>query len=218
MKKLLIIILFLLTVNTISPIASNRTRNPLIAKRQLNELIKFATIDSIILLNTREKELIATYYLDKIPIFFPIKTNELKYISSDYGMRKHPIHKKWEFHKGIDLVASKNTDVISTCDGKVITTKKSKFGYGNRVVIKHRYNYKTLYAHLEDITVKKGQTIKRGEKIGTLGSTGFSTGPHLHYEIIKNNISIDPMFFTYNKKENRDKIKYFSKLIALEKL
>lgn len=154
--------------------------------------------------------------INEIPIHSPIHINKLERMSDNYGYRRHPITKRWSFHRGLDLVAPKSTNILSTCNGKVINTKQSRFGYGNRILIKHRYGYMTHYTHLDSIFVKKGQTIERGDTIGTLGSTGFSTGPHLHYEILKDSIQIHPMFII-NNKNKRTYEEYFSRLIALEK-
>lgn len=184
-------------------------------EKQKELLEKFTKINKTISLNIEEELLIAYWKL--IPIYFPMELNKLEYISSDYGLRKHPIYKKWEFHRGIDFVAKKGTNIISTCDGVVTTARKSRFGYGNLVII-YSGSYKTLYAHLDKINVKVGQKVKLGNKIGTLGSSGLSTGPHLHYEILNNNIPTDPMFFTYNERTSRSYKNYISKSIALEKI
>lgn len=105
-------------------------------------------------------------------------------ISSGYGYRKNPFSEAREFHGGIDFRGKTGTEVVTTADG-VVTKAKYVKGYGKHVVIKHKKGYKTLYAHLSKIEVKKGQRVVAGEKIGEIGSTGRSTGPHLHYEIIR---------------------------------
>ena len=131
-------------------------------------------------------------------------------------MRKHPIYKTRLFHKGIDFVAPAGTEIHATADGVIERITKSSHGYGNQIIIKHGYNYTTRYAHLSDIQVEVGQEIKVGQVIGTLGSSGLATGPHLHYEIINNNNSIDPMIFSYADETERNKDQYISTLIALE--
>lgn len=216
MKKTLVILSILLSLNVVSPTISSNIGDSVITEEQKELLNKFIKINNLLPENLKTKNL--TAYWEKLPLYFPIDINKLKYISSDYGLRKHPIYKTWGFHHGIDIVAPKGTAIISTCDGTVIATKKSKFGYGNRVTISHSNLYKTHYAHLNNIDVKIGQKIKHGDKIGTLGSTGISTGSHLHYEIRYNDVPIDPMFFTYDKKENRNFTTYLAKLIALEKI
>jgi murein DD-endopeptidase MepM/ murein hydrolase activator NlpD len=112
-------------------------------------------------------------------------------ISSHYGYRKNPFSEAREFHGGIDFRGKTGTEVVTTADGVVSKAKYVK-GYGKHVVIKHKKGYKTLYAHLSKIEVKKGQRVVAGEKIGKIGSTGRSTGPHLHYEIIRYGRRINP--------------------------
>jgi len=178
--------------------------------------VKFTKIIDTIKLNLKDKESVAYHYWDSIPIYSPIKMNELQHMSSDYGIRKHPIYGFWRMHHGIDFVAPSGTSIYSTADGVIYKVRKSRHGYGNQVIIKHSNDYKTRYAHLDNITVIKGQHINKGHIIGTLGTSGLSTGPHLHYEILSNGKNIDPMFFTYKTKENRNLNTYFSTLIALE--
>lgn len=112
-------------------------------------------------------------------------------ISSRYGYRKNPFSEAREFHGGIDFRGKVGTEVVTTADGVVEKAKYVK-GYGKHVVIKHKKGYKTLYGHLSKIEVKKGQRIVAGEKIGEIGSTGRSTGPHLHYEIIRYGRRVNP--------------------------
>jgi len=136
-----------------------------------------------------------------LPTLTPISSSDLIRITSGFGHRKHPITKKWSFHEGIDISATKRTEVYATSDGIIENVYKNKTGYGNRVIIKHKYGYKTVYAHLSSISVKKGQIIKRNQKIGYVGSTGTSTNNHLHYEILLNNRPVDPVdyIYAYNK-------------------
>jgi len=163
-----------------------------------------------------EKETVAYLDLDSIPIYSPISVTSIDRISSDYGMRFHPIKRVMNFHCGLDIASSTGTEVKSTAKGIVIRIDKSNHGYGNQVIISHGSNYETRYAHLSDITVTVGQEVNVGTMVGKVGSSGMSTGPHLHYEIISNNKSIDPMFFTYNNIEDRDTDQYLSTLITLD--
>lgn len=131
------------------------------------------------------------------PNISPIKTKDFIELSSPYGWRKHPIFNKYLFHNGVDISANPGTNVYATAQGRVVYILYSKYGYGNRVVIKHAYGFKTLYAHLSIIYVKKGQWIKKNQIIGLVGNTGLSTAPHLHYEIIKNDEYRDPLGYFY---------------------
>lgn len=112
-------------------------------------------------------------------------------ISSGYGYRKNPFSDTREFHGGIDFRGKTGTEVVATADGVVDKAKRVK-GYGKYIIIKHKKGYKTLYAHLSKIEVKKGQRVVAGEKIGEIGSTGRSSGPHLHYEIIRYEMRLNP--------------------------
>lgn len=144
------------------------------------------------------------YALNYYPNVSPIKTKDLIEITSTFGWRVHPIYKTALFHEGVDISANPRTPVYATAQGKVDYIMYSKYGYGNRVVIKHAYGYETLYAHLgDDIQVRKGQSVKKGQLIGTVSSTGTSTGPHLHYEVRLNSEYKDPLgyFYTYLTEE-----------------
>lgn len=111
--------------------------------------------------------------------------------SSGFGLRHHPIFKKQMFHHGIDYALPKGQDVATPASGK-ITFAGKKGGYGNTVVVDHGHGISSLYAHLASVDVKEGQTLTKGETIGKIGSTGISTGPHLHFEVRKDDKPIDP--------------------------
>lgn len=115
-----------------------------------------------------------------------------KRISSTYGWRIHPITGKRRFHDGLDIAANHGNSVYAYTDGRVIEAGWNG-GYGNCVLIDHGNGLKTRYAHLSRINVKVGQKIKTGQKIGAVGSTGNSTGPHLHFEVIKNGKTQNPL-------------------------
>ncbi len=136
--------------------------------------------------------------LASIPAIQPVSNKNLKRMASGYGRRIHPIYKTRKMHWGCDFSAPTGTDIYVTGKGKVVEVKKSKRGYGHHVIIDHGYNFKTLYAHMDKIKVRKGQRVNRGDVIGTVGNTGTSTAPHLHYEVIKNGKKIDPINFFYN--------------------
>jgi murein DD-endopeptidase MepM/ murein hydrolase activator NlpD len=114
------------------------------------------------------------------------------YISSGFGRRIHPITGIRHFHHGVDIVAPKGTSVKSPANGMVIYTGRTKLN-GYTIIIEHGYGYSTLYAHLKNYIVKDGQQVKRGDIIGYVGSTGLSTGDHLHYEVWKNKKRINPL-------------------------
>jgi murein DD-endopeptidase MepM/ murein hydrolase activator NlpD len=136
--------------------------------------------------------------LASIPAIQPVSNKELKRMASGYGHRIHPIYKTRKFHAGMDFTAPTGTDVYATGNGKVISVKRSRRGFGNHIVIDHGYGYETVYAHMNEFNVRKGQNIKRGEIIGYVGSTGTSTAPHLHYEVHKNGKAVNPVNFYFN--------------------
>jgi len=134
--------------------------------------------------------------LNSIPSIRPIgKLSRRIKLYSGYGMRIHPIHKIKKMHYGIDFTAPKGTPIYATGNGRIHKVTKSRSGYGNRVMIDHGYGYKTLYAHMQDINVKRGQKVKKGDVIGTVGNTGSSTAPHLHYEVMNKKKKINPIHF-----------------------
>jgi murein DD-endopeptidase MepM/ murein hydrolase activator NlpD len=135
--------------------------------------------------------------INSYPTISPIKTKDFINISSPFGYRVHPIKKKVLYHEGIDISAKFGTPIYSTAQGRVINITYSKYGYGNRVVIEHSYGFETLYAHMDNIKVKKGQWVNKNQLIGTVGNSGLSTGSHLHYEIHKNNQPRDPLGYFY---------------------
>ena len=129
--------------------------------------------------------------LDKVLAVTPFGRPASGSISSHYGYRKSPFSEAREFHGGVDFRGKTGDEVVTTADGVVEKAKYGK-GYGKHVVIKHEKGYKTLYGHLSKIEVTKGQKVEAGEKIGEIGSTGRSTGPHLHYEVIRYGRRINP--------------------------
>ncbi|PXY00930.1 hypothetical protein DF185_13620 [Marinifilum breve] len=115
-------------------------------------------------------------------------------LSSKFGNRFHPTLYRWRFHGGVDMACPKGTKIHVPADG-VIVKSGWNGGYGNYIKVKHGNGYETIYGHLSKVSVKKGQKVKKGDVIGKVGSTGRSTGPHLHYEIIKNKKRVNPERF-----------------------
>ena len=126
-----------------------------------------------------------------IPSIYPVNPKTVT-ITSPFGARFHPVRQTVIFHEGIDLAGPAGQNVYATGDGVVESTQINFSGYGNVVVIDHGFGYKTRYAHLKEIKVTEGQVVIRGDRIGTLGSSGLSTGPHLHYEVIYRGVQINP--------------------------
>ena len=116
------------------------------------------------------------------------------YVSSRFGLRVHPITGEKKSHTGIDIASNQGTAVYAS-DGGSVTLAGWNGGYGNCIMIDHGNGYVTLYGHLSSISVSVGQTVSQGATIGAVGSTGNSTGPHLHFEVLKNGTRIDPEQF-----------------------
>jgi murein DD-endopeptidase MepM/ murein hydrolase activator NlpD len=144
------------------------------------------------LVKNKEKLLAAT------PAIQPVSNKDLKRIASGFGYRIDPVYKTVKLHPGLDFTSPSGTPIYATADGVVETAGNRGDGYGNLVIINHGYGYKTLYGHMYRIKIRGGQRVIRGEVIGWVGSTGKSTGPHCHYEVIKNGNKIDPIYFFYN--------------------
>lgn len=140
---------------------------------------------------SKDKEKMAA----SIPAIWPINKKDLRGPIGAYGRRLHPIYKRYIQHKGIDFGGRRGDPIYATGNGKVVHSEKGlrRKGYGQQLVIDHGFGYKTRYAHLNERLVTVGQEVKRGELIGYMGSTGGSTGPHLHYEVIYMGNNVDPI-------------------------
>jgi len=135
--------------------------------------------------------------LQSVPSLVPIGDKELTRLSSTFGIRNDPIYNVPKMHSGLDFTAPTGSKIYATGDGIIETMEYSSGGYGNHIVINHGFGYKSHYAHLSKFETKLNRKVKRGELIGRVGSTGKSTAPHLHYEVIKNGNKIDPINFFF---------------------
>ena len=141
-------------------------------------------------------------------------------ISSRYGMRKHPILGYRRMHTGMDFRARSGSPIYAATDGRVEFAGRNG-GYGNYVRIRHEGNLKTAYAHLSRFAVRNGENVRRGQVIGYVGSTGLSTGPHLHYEMYRGNQRIDPAsvkFVTRAQLSGRELANFREQLVRLQKV
>jgi murein DD-endopeptidase MepM/ murein hydrolase activator NlpD len=136
--------------------------------------------------------------LASIPAIQPISNKSLDHVASGFGYRIDPIYKTPKMHTGLDFAAAMGTPIYATADGVVEEADFDNSGYGNHVIINHGYGYETLYGHMVRIKTRRGEKVKRGQVIGWVGSTGKSTGPHCHYEVIRNHQKIDPVHFFFN--------------------
>ncbi|HSV88942.1 MAG TPA: M23 family metallopeptidase [Bacteroidales bacterium] len=138
-----------------------------------------------------------TEMLASIPAIIPIALGTDRLVSG-FGYRIHPIYKKLRMHTGVDFIAPTGTPIYSTGNGVVRRAQRNFSGYGLMVEIDHGFGYATLYAHMHTIKVQPGQRVSRGEVIGTVGNTGLSTAPHLHYEVIRNGRKVNPVHYFFN--------------------
>ena len=133
-----------------------------------------------------------------IPSIKPVRIDKLdrdvQHLSG-FGIRLHPLHKVNKMHQGIDFTAPAGTPIQSTGNGKVIKVENKNSGYGRSVTIDHGFGYVSLYAHMKDISVRIGEKVTKGQKIGTIGSTGTSTGPHCHYEVHFQGKPVNPIHY-----------------------
>jgi len=150
--------------------------------KKLNELkkelyIQSKSYDELVLLAKNKETMLAN-----LPAIQPVLNKNLTRMASGYGWRIDPIYHTRRFHAGMDFTAPIGTDIYATGNGTIIAAGWQQ-GYGNCVQINHGYGYLTLYGHMSAVKVRIGQSIKRGDVIGLVGSTGKSTGPHVHYEV-----------------------------------
>ncbi len=131
------------------------------------------------------------------PMLVPVPDLKFAQVGASVGKKMDPFYKVLTMHNGIDLIAGQGTPVLATADGVVLEVKRSGKGPGNIVEIGHDGGYRTLYAHLQDIVVRKGERVKAGRKIANVGMSGNSFAPHLHYEVHKDSLVLDPVNFFF---------------------
>ena len=142
--------------------------------------------------------------INAIPSIQPIKNEDLTRMASGYGYRKDPFTKKRRFHWGMDFTAKKGVPISATGNGIIKRADNRSSGYGKHIRLDHGFGYVSLYAHLSKYNARRGQTVKRGDIIGYVGNTGRSVGPHLHYEIFKDNKRINPLNFYYGNLSQKE--------------
>lgn len=131
---------------------------------------------------------------ERVPAIWPIDRRAVRGHIGAFGSRVHPISRSIRHHDGVDFSAPTGTPIVATGAG-IVTLDRNKSGYGLQVLVDHGIGYKTRYGHLSKILVKVGQSVVRGEVIGLVGSTGRSTGPHLHYEVIHRGRPVNPISY-----------------------
>lgn len=141
------------------------------------------------------------------PMLVPVPDLKFAQVGASVGKKMDPFYKVLTMHTGIDLIAGQGTPVIATADGVVLEVKRSGKGPGNVVEIGHDGGYRTLYAHLQDIVVRKGERVKAGRKIANVGMSGNSFAPHLHYEVHRDSLVLDPVNFFFASFSPEDYLK-----------
>ncbi len=203
-------------------LANLRNLNLKFEKQIIDVYQKIAKLKAQLTIEGLSLDTIAKYadardaYWAHIPAIQPIYHKDLRRFSPVYGMRLNPVLGKWMPHKGLDFMGDRGIPVYATGDGVVKLAQMTYGGFGNLVVIDHGYGYKSRYAHLnrlQPFNVKKGDKIKRGQVIGYMGSTGRSAGLHLHYEVLKDNVQVNPIGFFQLEFEQES----YQKLLLLAK-
>jgi murein DD-endopeptidase MepM/ murein hydrolase activator NlpD len=160
-----------------------------------------AEVDRLLALSTFEKEQFNYIYqrllekktdLDHTPSIWPTQG----YLIRGYGVKSDPFTGEQKLHSGLDISNRIGTPVVVTAAGTVVSTSYQS-GLGNTIVVDHGNGFQTVYGHLSQFKVREGQSVKRGELIGLIGNTGYSTGPHLHYEVLKFGGTLNPVQFIY---------------------
>lgn len=154
--------------------------------------IQQKSYDEVMELARNKEQLVAC-----MPAIMPISNKTLKGTASGWGFRFHPIYKIRLFHYGMDFTAKIGTNVYATGDGIVKDVQSIGGGYGRWIMIDHGFGYCTRYAHLNGFNVKIGDHVKRGSVIGFVGNSGTSTGPHLHYEVLRNGKAVNPQYYYF---------------------
>ncbi|HEX2926072.1 MAG TPA: M23 family metallopeptidase [Ruminiclostridium sp.] len=169
----------------------NSTSNTIEGIIKLNALVKNLSTafhsDNGLSEKLEKSNMVLERFVDALPTFIPANGK----ITSPFGMRRHPITHIPTVHKGVDIDAETGDPIMAAGSGKVIFAGYSS-GYGNNIIIDHNNGFTTIYGHSSKLLVKSGDTVKKGQIIALVGSTGRSTGPHLHFEIRINNTAEDP--------------------------
>lgn len=174
--------------NDVGTLISNSIQKPSLEKPEIIKKTANEVEQNLKILDQYFKD--QSLRLAALPSIWPTRG----YLSGFFGNRRDPFTGKIDFHPGLDISTQLGNKVFATANGLIIVAEYRK-GYGNVIIIDHGYGFSTLYAHLSKIAVKEGQKVKRWDVIGFVGTTGKSTGPHLHYEVRRYNQSVNPLDF-----------------------
>lgn len=140
--------------------------------------------------------------LVELPTMWPVQGGVGR-VTTYFGPAIHPFTHQMYLHMGVDIAYRPGVPIVAAADGKVVEKRYEALGFGNYVVIRHRYGFYTKYAHMEQVYVHEGDEVKQGQIIGRMGSTGLSTGPHLHFEIRLGSEVVDPMRYLDINRESQ---------------
>jgi murein DD-endopeptidase MepM/ murein hydrolase activator NlpD len=174
-----------------------------------NDSLTASLYDKLIIRGENKAEMLPYF-----PAIQPIENRDLTLIASGFGHRIHPIYKIPKMHNGIDFSAPEGTPVYATGNGVVKVSSRSARGLGNQILIDHGYGYETLFACMDELNVRIGQEVKRGDLIGTVGSTGLSVAPHLHYEVHLDGTAMNPINYFFLELSPSD----YDRLILISKM
>jgi murein DD-endopeptidase MepM/ murein hydrolase activator NlpD len=182
--------------------------------RKLDSLMRHdsltASLYDMLIIKGENKAEMLPYF----PAIQPIENSDLTLIASGFGHRIHPIYKISKMHTGIDFSAPIGTPVYATGSGVVKISSHSERGLGNQILIDHGFGYETLFACMDELNVRVGQEVKRGDLIGTVGDTGLSVAPHLHYEVHLDGKPMNPINYFFLELSPAD----YERLILISKM
>jgi murein DD-endopeptidase MepM/ murein hydrolase activator NlpD len=168
--------------------------------------IQAKSYDEVMKMALNKEKLVAS-----MPAIMPISNKSLKGTASGWGFRIHPIYKIKMFHYGMDFTAPVGTKIYATGDGVVKEVESEYGGFGKYVVIDHGFGYETLYGHMSKFNVRVGERVKRGSVIGYVGNSGTSTGPHVHYEVHRNSVPVNPQNYYFKDLNARE----YDKMVSI---
>ncbi|HHV59828.1 MAG TPA: M23 family metallopeptidase [Clostridiaceae bacterium] len=183
-----------LTVSRADSVVNRTSGNFTDDIRELRDILaklgELSNIDSTTTVDFSKLQDDIAMFLGALPTLWPAQGR----ISDNFGYRTHPISFLYKLHSGIDIAADYGADIVAAADGTVIMSGTNG-GYGKCIIIDHGNGLKTLYAHASELLVSNGAKVKKGELIARVGSTGTSTGPHLHFEVQMDDVPIDPLIY-----------------------
>lgn len=167
----------------------------------LKEITDLQSLKSFLSESSKSLEMVTDIFasqgdlLADLPTVWPVRTG-IGRITNYFGPEIHPFTGQWYLHKGIDIASYRRGVLINAAaNGKVVERMYDAMGFGNYVIIRHSYGYSTKYAHMDKVYVEEGDTVTQGQKLGTMGNTGLSTGQHLHFEVRIGSQVVDPLRF-----------------------